>query len=205
MGAYFISFGFECIGEFELPLDIFDNFESLHLKMFQFQKNHVLFERFECGIKPGVTFATVECDVRKISQRDMKMHMRINFSEPMNDLWLHGVFYYRYNAHSYRKFPIDVWEDICAWIGRGTHHQTYFLKWTGQNVRRFSNMNHSCPYSGSVLIKVDRIPVNSLIMLPFMPAGRYRVDLNLTRGYRKSSFMINKFFFSISDNRVEQF
>lgn len=153
-----------------------------------------------------MTFATVECDVRKISQQDLQMHMRINISKPVHAIWIHGVFYYRYNAHSYQKFPIDLWEDFCAWVDQGqTQHQSYFLKWTGQNVREFSNFNHSCPYSGSVWMKVDRIPVDSLIVLPFMPAGRYRVDLNVTEGYKKDSFMINKLFFSISDNRIERF
>lgn len=172
---------------------------------YYFQKNSIIFERFECGVGPGVAFATIRCDVRKISQQDMKMHMQMNFSEQLNGVWVHGVFYYRYNAHSYQRFPIDLWENVCAWLDKGAQHHSYFLKWTGQNVRKFSNLNHSCPYSGNVWIKVDRIPINSLVMLPFMPSGRYRVDLNVTNGYNKKPFMITKFFFSISDNRVEQF
>lgn len=134
----------------------------------------------------------------------MKMHIRVNFSEPINNMWIHGVFNYRYNAHSYQKFPIDLWENICAWLGGET--QSYFLKWAGQNVRKFSNMNHSCPYVGSVWIKVDKMPVNRLIIMEqFMPSGRYRVDINIAVGYRKESFMLTKFFFTISDNRIERF
>lgn len=132
------------------------------------------------------------------------MHMRINFSEPVNNVWIHGVFYYRYNVNSYQKFPIDLWEDVCAWLGGDTHN--YFLKWTGKNAQKFSNLNHTCPYDGSVWIKIDKIPVNRLFVLePFLPSGRYRIDLNITRGFKKRPFMITRFFFAISDNRIEQF
>lgn len=142
--------------------------------------------------------------MRRVSQRDMKLFLRVNFSEPMNSIWIHGVFYYKYNAHSYQRFPIDLWEDVCAWLKGNSH--VYFLKWTAENVLSFSNMNHTCPYNGSLLINIARMPINRIIMLePFLPSGRYRVDLNATNGFKKPAFMTSKFFFGISDNRIEQF
>lgn len=82
----------------------------------------------------------------------------------------------------------------------------YFLKWTGENVRNFSNMNHPCPYSGSAWIDVKRIPLNRLIMLePLMPSGRYRVDINVTNGYKEQALAMTRLFFGISDTRIEQF
>lgn len=142
--------------------------------------------------------------MRRVSQRDMKLFMRVNFSEPTYNIWIHGVFYYKYNSYSYQRFPIDLWEDLCAWLKGGSH--AYFLKWTAKNALNFSNMNHECPLNGSIWINIARIPVNRLVMLePFMPSGRYRVDLNATGGYRKDAFMMSKFFFGISDNRIEQF
>lgn len=135
----------------------------------------------------------------------MRMYMRVNFSQPIYDMWMHGVFYYRYNSHLYQRFPIDLWEDLCAWLGMGTEAQ-YILKWAGENIRKYSNLNHSCPYFGTTWIKVDRIPMNKLIILePFMPSGRYRVDLNITNGYKKEAFMKTSFYFAISDNRIEKF
>lgn len=146
----------------------------------------------------------MECDVRRVSQRDMKMYIRANFSEPMNSIWIHGVFNYKYNINSYQKFPIDLWEDICSWL-RG-ENSTYFLKWTAENVRNYSNMNHPCPYSDTTWIDIKRIPINRLIVLePLMPSGRYRVDLNITKGYKEQALIMTKFFFSISDSRIEQF
>ncbi|XP_055301633.1 uncharacterized protein LOC129568098 [Sitodiplosis mosellana] len=144
----------------------------------------------------------MECDVRRISQQDMKIYIRFNFTEPMNTIWIHGIFYYKYI--SYQKFPIDLWEDYCAWV-RG-EKPTYFLKWTAENVRNYSNMNHPCPYSGTAWIDVKRMPLNRLIVLDqLMPSGRYRVDLNLTRGYKDQALIMTRFYFGISDTRVEQF
>lgn len=146
----------------------------LYLKKNYFhQTNHILFERFECTTNPLYPVIKMECDVRRISQRDMKMFIRANFSEPVHSIWIHGVFNYKYNTFSYQKFPIDLWEDLCAWLNGGK--PTYFLKWTAVNVRNFSNMNHPCPYSGTAWVDIKRIPLNRLIMLePLLPSGRYR-------------------------------
>lgn len=43
-----------------------------------FQKNHVLFERFVCDSQPVNQSTTLECDVRRVSQQDVKMYMRIS-------------------------------------------------------------------------------------------------------------------------------
>lgn len=84
--------------------------------------------------------------------------------------------------------------------------EAYFLKWTAQHVKNFSNLNHKCPYFGSTWINIERIAVNKLIMMEqLMPSGRYRVDLNVTEGIHQDAFITTKFYFGISDNRIEQF
>lgn len=162
-----------------------------------------MFERAECSNVTGSN-VTVHCDVRNLSHEDITANLWLNFSEPTYDTWVHAVFYYRYNGHSYSSFPIDLWENVCAWLN-GTH-KYFFLNIIKNPIKKFSNMNHSCPYTGIVAVNMERVNLNKHILTrQFLPSGRYRLDIDFTRTYKKDLYASGKIFFAISDNRVEVF
>lgn len=117
-------------------------------------------------------------------------------------MWVHTVFYYKY-AYTYQKYAIDLWENMCDWLGKKT--KSYLLDWTIGRAQRYTNINHSCPYEGVVYLKADNISIKQFPIEPLLPSGRYRMDINITEGNRKTSIFVGKVFFSISDHRIEQY
>lgn len=139
----------------------------------------------------------------KLSHTDMKAYLHAHTTLPFQNIWIRVVFNYRYNPHTYHKFPIDLWEDVCEWVHGGKRN--HILRWTDEILRSFSNLNHSCPYS-DVLIDVERIPIDkAALLMPLIPSGRYRVDVHVTRGKNHNVSAMVHIFFGVSDNRVEVF
>lgn len=160
----------------------------------------MLFESFTCFSVENLAYS--QCDVKRISRNYAKVNINITLKNPINDVWIHAVSYYKYNR--FQKFPIDLWENLCLWLDGKS--KSYILDWTTRPLLKYSNLNHSCPYTGTVHVKADNISLGKLIAVePYLPSGRFRMDINLTEGYGKSAFFTSKFFFSISDNRIEQF
>lgn len=117
-------------------------------------------------------------------------------------MWAHGVLYYRYNT--YQKYAIDLWEDLCGFLNDKAH----FMMWIMSRLQHFSNLNHTCPYTGTVILKANNISVDKFRIEPLLPAGRYRLDLNLTKLPRNNDIQnvygMMRIFDSISDHRIEQ-
>lgn len=189
---------------FELFLTLFKQFFFQHEFFFLFfsQKNTIIFEKMECYQNRNGHFSSVKCEMKRVSREHIKINLVINLTKPVNDVWIHGVFYYKYNR--YQKFPIDLWESVCAWLG-GTG-KSYMLEWTTRKILKYSNLNHSCPYNGTIFVKADRLSLKDLLAFEsLLPAGRFRLDINMTEGYAKKVFFIAQMFFAISDNRIERF
>lgn len=123
-----------------------------------------------------------------------------NLTEPIYDAWLHAVVYYKYTT--YRKYPIDLWENVCDWMSGKS--KAYILDWTIGRVRQYTNLNQSCPLEGAIYLKLNNISIEHFVIEPLMPSGRYRADLNITGPNRRNVLLLSKIFFSISDHRIEQ-
>lgn len=166
------------------------------------QRNTIIFERFECLPNRNGMFSSTKCEMKRISRDNIKVLVNISLVKPVKDVWVHGVFYHKYTR--FQKFPIDLWENLCAWLsGKG---KSYFGEWGARNLLNYSNVNHSCPYDGNVIVKADNFSLKDLLNFEvFLPSGRFRMDVNLTEGYRKRVFFISKTYFSVSDHRIEQF
>lgn len=50
-----------------------------------------------------------------LNRTDIIFNANFTTNIPMYPI-AHVVFYYRYNGLVYRKFPVDIQEDMCEWI-----------------------------------------------------------------------------------------
>lgn len=147
-----------------------------------------------------------------MNRSNLTINLSLTLSEPVQTMFIHVMFYYRYNGIEYKRFPIDIWENICEWrnnyqkqmnlIERTKH---YFLEWTLQKVMEYTNLDQPCPYIGEIYVKAVNISIERFVIPQFVPSGRYRVDSWLTDGGRKHIFISGKLYFAISDHRIEQF
>lgn len=166
------------------------------------KRNEIGLEKLECSQNDGERLALVECDLKRISRNDFKINITINLLERVKDVWIHGVAYYKYNH--YQKFPIDLWEDLCGWLSGKS--KSYILDWFVKKLLKFSNLNHTCPYEGTIFVKNNNISYKEIQNFEvFLPSGRFRIDVNLTEGYHGRVFFMMKLYAKVSDHRVEQF
>lgn len=130
------------------------------------------------------------------------MDIRVNLSKPLNDAWIHGVAYYKLNSLKYQRFAVDLWENPCDWLAG---KKSRIMDWTFGRVIQYTNINHLCPYDGQIYLKVDNVSIHNFPMEPLVPAGRFRLDVNVTDGTKKHVLAITHLYISVSDHRVEQF
>ena len=146
----------------------------------------------------------VHCDIKHISRRDMRVNLENSFEKPVTTAWAHIVVYYKYNT--YQKYAIDLWENLCGFLDQKA--QSYFMAWAVSRVMNYTNLSHPCPYTENIVIKVNNISIDAIQIEPLMPAGRYRIDINLTKishTYEPENvYGIYKIFLSVLDNRIEQ-
>lgn len=132
----------------------------------------------------------------------MKLYVHGNLTKAVDNVWVHGVFYYKFNGITYQKYPIDLWESFCGWMEGKS--KSYVLDWTVGRILKYTNVNHTCPYVGLVIMKVDNISIDNFPFEPLVPSGRYRVDLDIAESDR-IPYGGAKLYFSVSDHRLEVF
>lgn len=126
----------------------------------------------------------------------------MNMTTPIDDIWFHIVFYYKFNGIVYNKYPIDVWENFCEFLD-GKRERKFGLNWLMLKVLKYSNFNHSCPYKGLIFVKADNISLDDFgFDHSFVPSGRYRVDISFTDGDRVP-FWDFSLYGEVSDHRLE--
>lgn len=129
----------------------------------------------------------------------MKFDLFANVSKPVEDMWIHGVIYFKYNT--YQKIATEYWDNPCDWIaGRST---SFLLDFARPVILKYSNCNHTCPYVGAVYARSSNISAQALTFPQIVPAGRYRIDFNVTEGDRKTLLGGGSLYASISDHRIE--
>lgn len=68
-------------------------------------------------------------------------------------------------------------------------------------VKKYSNLNHKCPYDGLVYFRVNNISVDEFTPSKLVPAGRYRIDTIVLESDDKILFNVSTYI-SVSDHRV---
>lgn len=97
--------------------------------------------------------------------------------------------YHRFNSIIFQRFGVGLWDNVCDWLAGKA--RSYVLDWTIGRIIKHTNLNHSCPYSGLVYIKIDDVSINDTSIRtyipfePLIPAGKYRININLTDRYKK--------------------
>lgn len=91
-----------------------------------FQKNEMTFQRLIC--KPAMIVK--KCWMKRadrIGTDRVSLFIETDIVKPLKDLKIRVTAYYKYSV--FRKLPIDVQEDICAW----THGKRNLLFWNGHS------------------------------------------------------------------------
>ncbi|KAG4078413.1 hypothetical protein HA402_013124 [Bradysia odoriphaga] len=126
-------------------------------------KNRLHLDRFACTVLNTEKIDSARCICKHISWSNIKIDIELISSRPIRNIWLHVVFYFKFNGIVYNKFPIDLWENVCDFAD-GKREKTFFLDWWVARVQRFSNFNHSCPYS-NISVKTNNVSLDEKITI----------------------------------------
>lgn len=181
-------------------MEIFDQGSMLQNRasfVSSFKKNHGHLERFSCHVS-SKKIGQYYCKVKYIDRENIKVLVWANLTEPLTAAHVHILAYYRYNTW----FKIaDFWIDLCGWISG--KEKAYVLDYLKPLIFKYTNLNHSCPYSGYLFGKVDNISLQLFTFPQIVPSGRYRIEVNVTEGDRNKPFASATIQSSISDHRIE--
>lgn len=146
----------------------------------------------------------LKCIVKSINRTHVNIDVATNYNRTLRSFFLHIVVYLQASTNEYRQSGINVWENLCGFF-KGANGNI-LSKIIYDIFRNYTNFNHACPYRpGVYFVKWNKAKVNFLNFGQFLPAGRFRIDINFTDGYKGEVLQIHKTYFSISDHRLDIF
>lgn len=165
----------------------------------------MIFERFECFAGNSTKVEVKQCwaNVSRVGRSSISdgdrinLYMEIEIVEPFMELYMHTVVYYKYRV--FKKFPVDVREDVCGWLNK--RKKSLIMDWTIGRVLNFINYggNLTCPLMGNLTVNFKNMSLNERFpMGSLLPIGNYRIDTNFTEA-DQNSIIKSRFFATISD------
>lgn len=161
-------------------------------------ENNILFERVECNVNSKY-ISEYKCEMRPVAPNVFKINGTFALTEPINNLWVHFQTFYRYSH--YQKFA-DVWEDGCGFLRNMNEARVLKAIFDSINSHNLQiNFELQCPFKG--VLKAYHPHANiSHFWAPLLPAGRYRIDANATKGKNGVQIVFGQIYFTISDLRI---
>lgn len=161
-------------------------------------ENNIFLEKAVCDEVNNEFIAELKCISQPIAPNVFKTNITIHLKKPcLDNFWLHSTLYYRYST--YQHF-IHQTENICT--PNQIARKLSLLNIVTTNFQKLGNLtfNHKCPFK-LLMFTADGFNVSHFIM-PLMPAGRYRFDMNVTKAEKNGQHMfLMQYSFRISDYR----
>lgn len=137
--------------------------------------NNVLFERVECE-EPNHEFVSeFICEMKPIAPNVFKIHALFQTRTPLKKVWVQSTLYHRYST--YQRF-VHLWENLCEPQLKGKTASKFNI--IVDNLSKLGNLtyDYKCPFTG-IGYTNERLNMSQFI-IPLAPAGRYRLDLELS-------------------------
>lgn len=159
-----------------------------------------MFEGAECRLGNSTRMLVNKCVVKGSGQNNSD---RINVSfqstivKPMSKLYIHVVVYYKYQT--YKKFPIDLWEEACGFLDG--KQQSYTME-IFQRIEQYIKYNRKlrCPLIGNLTIEFNNLSLNKQFpLLPILPTGHYLFQMTYIEEDRFTVIINTKSFMEIID------
>lgn len=169
----------------------------------------MLFEKFSYELGNSTNKVVLnKCIMRKADQKgidniDISVHVTI--LEPLAKLRLQMAVFYKHEE-IYKKFPIDLNDDVCAWlIGK---KQSFAMELILKDAEQYVKYNGQlrCPLKGNLSIEFNNVSLNKHFPhLPFIPIGHYIFQSIFMEGDRRNVIAATKTYMEITDKIDKHF
>lgn len=124
--------------------------------------------------------------------------------KPLPEIYLHVVVYFKYQT--YKKFPIDLWDDACAWWENGNRKkQSFVMEVIMSALEKHLKYNGQlrCPLKGNLSVEANGVLINKVFPpMPLIPIGHYLTSIKLFEGDRNTVIAHTKSYIQIIDQNV---
>lgn len=165
--------------------------------------NNVIFEKMEYQIFNKTLIKDGVVKWKKVAYNTVIFNASMTITEPLNEIWVHSVLYYKYRQ--YQKYLIDIWVEYCRSIIDPTNHpiaQVILNNFFSLNDNFYINFDLKCPITGAMEFRSIRSFNVSKIVIPLMQAGRYRANFYYTLRQNGPVYAAGQVYVSVSDLRI---
>lgn len=165
--------------------------------------NNVIFEKMEYQIFNKTLIKDGIVKWKKVAHNVLIFNASMTLTEPLNEIWVHTVLYYKYRQ--YQKYLIDIWIEYCRSIIDPSNHpfgQMVFNNFLLLRDYYSISFDIKCPLSGELKFSSARSLNVSQIVIPLMQAGRYRINFYYSVRQNGPTYAAGQVYGSISDLRI---
>ncbi|XP_055918355.1 uncharacterized protein LOC129950438 [Eupeodes corollae] len=130
--------------------------------------------RTRCIVLDPTEIINPNCRTEVVNRTYAAGHVYLFVTKPYYNVTLHFQLFKKTDV-KYRPFLVNVKEDYCSFFKK--NHGSVYMRLLYQMYGPYSNLNHSCPYEGEVIIK--DFPMDASILPSIWPTGEYRFDAHI--------------------------
>ncbi|XP_051861081.1 uncharacterized protein LOC127565639 [Drosophila albomicans] len=146
---------------------------------------------FVCQNNDETWFTFHECRLRAISSNKTILNLNGTFHQTVTEFHVRGQMFYKTNG--YKPWLYNVQVECCRFM-RKTYNPIAIIIY--RFIKNYSNMNHTCPYKGAVIIKGLYLRFGALPNA--LPTGDYMLALTWSLD-NKTKFTTNAYFMFAED------
>ncbi|XP_017016488.1 uncharacterized protein [Drosophila kikkawai] len=135
------------------------------------------FTNFVCMSYNESWFKVHQCRLKAISRENVILNMNGTILHAVNTIHLQYIMLKK--ANGFKPWLVDSRMDVCRFL-RSNYDPTFKIIFN--LFKDFTNANHTCPYSGPVIVKGFYLRPE-LLILPF-PTGEYMLSLRWSYDHR---------------------
>ncbi|TMW50105.1 hypothetical protein DOY81_004826 [Sarcophaga bullata] len=128
----------------------------------------IKFTKLECRVADKEFVEFENCHLKAIGRDKVTLNVKANLLKKPLSAQL-----FRKSA-DFRPFLYNDTFDYCAFMRNSNRYM--FWKTVAQELTRFSNLNHTCPYDHDIIVKDMILDQNILLNMPF-PSNDYMIQL----------------------------
>ncbi|XP_044249033.2 uncharacterized protein [Drosophila takahashii] len=138
--------------------------------MWKMTEAEVIFKlmKVECEGNPARVM-NISCRVKPINWNSAEANMDCFLTVPLISPIIRAQIFRKDYSNKFQPFLVDATFSICDVIERKSYIPYGVMIW--KQLKRYSNANHSCPFSGNLTLRNALLPTE---LLPPFPQGFYQ-------------------------------
>ncbi|TMW40432.1 hypothetical protein DOY81_014488 [Sarcophaga bullata] len=140
---------------------------------------HIKVTKLECEHNEKY-FYNHTCRLKPINRYKTVAFMQIWIRDVIRNASANVAFYARNSANVYKPYLVNFTSNLCYFMEKKA--SGIYVNFLMRTVRKYSNINHTCPYRG--IVTADNFFVDGTFLeAELIPRNAYKVNLTFYEGY----------------------